>query len=297
MSEVLPEQDARIDRESKMMLQALRGGEWMRGLKLRRAADLGENRQVFYRMEKHLLPAGLVEEAARESNDEVRRFRLTRHGEKWVEDQGEELLKPETREEIREYAFEGYKAGTSAQDSVQNYRKKLHRVKQRVERAEETVEEIGDAQAGNDDEVGYLRERTQAVRHRSIDNRNRLESGEESVEEQATIESVEVVRDGLSDAERRLTAVEDKQAGLTREQAEAARTRARLRGLAKPAGYLAAGAVGVYLVVVVAVAVLAPGLVASALIGGFTGALGVAVGIGVALYARGSLSWFGNDDG
>ena len=297
MSEVLPEQDARIDRESKMMLQALRGGEWMRGLKLRRAADLGENRQVFYRMEKHLLPAGLVEEAARESNDEVRRFRLTRHGEKWVEDQGEELLKPETREEIREYAFEGYKAGTSAQDSVQNYRKKLHRVKQRVERAEETVEEIGDAQAGNDDEVGYLRERTQAVRHRSIDNRNRLESVEESVEEQATIESVEVVRDGLSDAERRLTAVEDKQAGLTREQAEAARTRARLRGLAKPAGYLAAGAVGVYLVVVVAVAVLAPGLVASALIGGFTGALGVAVGIGVALYARGSLSWFGNDDG
>ena len=296
MSEVLPEQDARIDRESKLMLQALRGGEWMRGLKLRRAADLGENRQVFYRMEKHLLPAGLVEEAARESSDEVRRFRLTRHGEKWVEDQGEELLKPETREEIREYAFEGYKAGTSAQDSVQNYRKKLHRLKQRVERAEETVEEIGDAQAGNDDEVGYLRERTQAVRHRSIDNRNRLESVEESVEERATTDAVEVVSDGLSDVVQRLALVEDKQVGLTREQAEAARNRARLRGLVKPAGYLVVGATAAYLVVLVAVAVLAPGLLTSALIGGLTGVLGVAVGIGVALYVRGSLSWFGNND-
>ncbi len=76
--------------------------------------------------------------------------------------------------------------------------------------------------------------------------------------------------------------------GIAREQAEAARTRARVGRLAKPAGYLAAGALVAYLVVVVAVIFVAPGLLTSVLIGGITGALGVAVGIGGVVYARGT---------
>lgn len=52
-------EDVRIDNESQLILHALRGGDWVRALKLRRAANLDENRQVFYRMEKHLIPGGL----------------------------------------------------------------------------------------------------------------------------------------------------------------------------------------------------------------------------------------------
>lgn len=286
MAEIFQPTDVRIDNESQLMLRALRGGEWVRALKLRRAAGLKENRQVFYRMEKYLIPGGLVEERERENSDDIRLFRLTSDGAEWVEDHAEELETPTTREQIQEYALEGYKAGTSAQDSVQNYRKKLHRVKRRVERAEETVEEIGDAQESNDRNVEYLRERSQAIRERSIGNRNRLDSVEEDVEERATIEGVDEVRNGLSGVERRLTTVENKQVGIARQQAEAERVRARLRRLAEPASYLVVGALAVYIVVLVAVFFVAPGLLASVLIGGIGGALGVAVGTGVAVYAR-----------
>jgi hypothetical protein len=52
---------------------------------------------------------------------------------------------------------------------------------------------------------------------------------------------------------------------------------------------LAVGVVGAYLLVVVAVVFAAPGLLASVLIGAIGGVLGVAVGIGVAAYARSEL--------
>jgi uncharacterized protein (UPF0335 family) len=287
MAEILPEWEVRIDTESKLILHELQGEEWVRALKLRRAADLDENRQVFYRMENYLLPAGLVEEQARESSDDLRRFRLTRQGRKWAEAHADELRLPTTREEIQEYALEGYEAGTSAKESVQDYRKKLHRLKRRVERVEEDVEEVEDDQREAGKDVEYLRERTQAIRMRSIGNNNRLDSLEEDVEERATIDRVDGVRDDVSGVERRLTTVEDKQVGLAREQAVAARTRALLRRLAKPAGYVAVGAVVAYLVILVGVFVVAPDLVASVVIGGIAGALGVAVGTGVAVSARG----------
>ena len=286
MSEILPEREVRIDTESKLILHELQGEDWVRGLDLRRAADLEENRQVFYRMENYLLPAGLVEEQARESSGDMRWFRLTREGRNWVDAHADELRLPTTREEIQEYAAEGYEAGTSAKESVQNYRKKVNRLKRRVERAEGTVEEVEDDQREGDKDIEYLRERTQAIRMRSIGNNNRLDSLEDDVEERATIDRVDGMRDDVSGVERRLTTVGNKQAGIAREQAEAARTRARLRRLAKPAGYVAVGAVAAYLVVLVAVFFVVPELLASFLIGGIGGALGVAVGTGVAVYAR-----------
>jgi ABC-type multidrug transport system fused ATPase/permease subunit len=284
---MLQPEDVRIDNESQLILHGLRGGEWVRALKLRRAAGLDENRQVFYRMEKHLIPGGLVEEQERESSDEMRLFRLTSLGAEWVEERGRELEMPTTREQVQKYALEGYEAGTSAKESVQDYRKKLHRLKRRVERTEDDIAEVEDGQRESDKDVEYLRERSQAIRMRSIGNNNRLDSLEDDVEERATIERVDEVRDDVSGAERRLTTVEDKQVGLAREQAEAARTRARLRRLVKPAGYVAVGAVAAYLVVLVAVFLFTPGLLTSVLIGGIAGALGVAVGTAVSVYVRG----------
>jgi hypothetical protein len=290
MSEMFQPEDVRIDNESQLMLHALRGGEWVRALKLRRAANLDENRQVFYRMEKHLIPGGLVEEQQREDSGEMRLFRLTSRGAEWVEERGRELEMPTTHEQIQNYALEGYEAGTSAKESVQTYRKKLHRLKRRVERAEEDVEEVEDDQRESAKDVEYLRERSQAIRMRSIGNNNRLDSLEDDVEERATIDRVDDMSDDVSGAERRLATVENKQAGLAREQAEAARTRARLRRLAKPARYVAVGALVTYLVVLVAVFFLAPEFVASVVIGGIAGVLGVAVGTGVAVSARGTES-------
>ena len=284
---MLQPEDVRIDNQSQLILHRLRGGEWVRALKLRRAANLEENRQVFYRMEKHLIPGGLVEEQERENSDEMRLFRLTSRGAEWVEERARELEMPTTHEQIQNYALEGYEAGTSAKESVQDYRKKLHRLKRRVERAEEDVEEVEDDQRETSKDVEYLRERTQAVRGRSIGNNNWLDSLEDDVEKRATIGRVDGVRGDVSGIERRLTTVEDKQAGLAREQAEAARTRALLRRLAKPAGYVAVGVVVAYLVVLVGVFVVVPDLVASVVIGGIAGALGVAVGTGVAVSARG----------
>jgi hypothetical protein len=290
MAEMFQPEDVRIDNESQLILHALRGGDWVRALKLRRAANLDENRQVFYRMEKHLIPGGLVEEQQRENSGEMRLFRLTSRGADWVEERARELEMPTTHEQIQNYALEGYEAGTSAKESVQTYRKKLHRLKRRVERAEDDVEAIEDDEEENAKDVEYLRERSQAIRMRSIGNNNRLDSLEDDVEERATIDRVDGVRDDVSGAERRLTTVEDKQVGLAREQAEAARTRARLRRLAKPAGYVAVGALVAYLVVLVAVFFFASDLVASVVIGGIAGALGVAVGTGVAVSARGTES-------
>lgn len=83
----------------------------------------------------------------------------------------------------------------------------------------------------------------------------------------------------------RTDAIERKLYGHLRQHAVADRERARLR---KRALYLTVGAVAAYLLVVVAVVLAAPDLLASVLIGGIGGALGVAVGVGSAVYARGS---------
>jgi hypothetical protein len=286
MSEVLWYDDQRIDRASQKMLRTLRGGEWVYGSELRKAADLGENTQVFYRMERYLEPSGLVVEAAR-IDDEARQFRLTEEGAVWVEEHAEEILAPATREEVAELAHEGYKAGTSAKESVQNYRKKVNRVKNRLDETREAVGEIADQQESDDRTLDILWDRAEDNRDRSKENRTRLETVEEDVETRATIEAVDELRDSLSGAERRLASIEAKQAGSIRQQAEAERTRAQLRRLAKPAGYLVVGAVVAYLVVLGAAVVAAPELVVGVVIAGIGAVLGVAGGLGVVIYAHG----------
>jgi chromosome segregation ATPase len=288
MSEMLSPEEVKIDNQSQLMLWEMRDGEWERALTLRRAANLEENRQVFYRMEKYLIPGGLVEEQQRENTDEMRRFRLTKRGMGLVESRDEKLKMPTTHEQIQKYALEGYEAGTSAKESVQNYRKKVNRLKRRVERVEEDVEEVEDDQREAGKDVEYLRERSQAVRKRSIGNNNRLDSLEDDVEERATIGKVETVEDELSGVERRLTTLEDKHAGMARQQALREREGARMRRLAKPAGYMAVGAVVAYGVILAAIALAAPGLVASVVIAGAVAILGIVVGIGGVVHVRGT---------
>lgn len=276
------------------MLWELREGGWERALTLRRAANLDENRQVFYRMENYLIPGGLVEEHDRENPDDMRRFRLTEAGTAWVENRGKKLKMPTTHDQIQKYALEGYEAGTDAKESVQNYRKKLHRLKRRVERAEENVETIEESEDRNAKEIQYLDERTQAVRGRSQRNKNWLDELQDEVDDRETIQSVDDVRNDVSDAERRLNSVETKQAGLAHQQAVIERERAAVRALAKPAGYVAMGAVVAYLVVLGGVFVLASELVVSILIAGIVGLLSVAFGSGVLIYTRGRRSCSGD---
>jgi hypothetical protein len=290
MSEMLSPEEVKIDNQSQLMLWEMRDGEWERALTLRRAANLEENRQVFYRMEKYLIPGGLVEEQNRENTDEMRQFRLTERGMGLVESRDEKLKMPTTHEQIQKYALEGYEAGTSAKESVQNYRKKVNRMKRRVERVEEDVEEVEDDQREASKDVEYLRERSQAVRKRSIGNNNRLDSLENDVEQRATIGTVETVEDELSGVERRLATLEDKHAGMARQQALREREQARVTRWAKPAGYMAVGAVVAYGVMLAAIALTAPGLVASVVIAGAVAVLGLGVGIGAMVYARGANS-------
>jgi archaellum component FlaC len=285
MSEMLDTEGVKIDNQSQLMLWQLRNGEWERALTLRRAANLSENRQVFYRMENYLIPAGLVEEQPRDNPDDMRRFCLTEKGEEWVKERGNQLQMPTTHEQIQKYALEGYEAGTDAKESVQNYRKKLHRLKRRVERAEEDIEHVEDDQRENDKDVQYLRERSQAVRKRSIRNNNWLESLQDEVDEQAQIETVENLKESVNRIDRRLRVVESKQEGVARQQALRARERSHMRGLAKPAGYMALAAVVVYGAILAGLALAAPGLVMIVVLAGVVALIAIVLGIGGVLSA------------
>lgn len=180
MSKTLEKDGSRIDRASQLILEALNGDkEWARGKRLREAAELSQNTQVFYRVEEHLEPAGLVEEAARTGREgyvEPRRFRLTDEGKEWVTEQASALAVPATREETQKKAGAAYEVAESARSSVQNYRKKVSRVKKRVEELDKAVAEIGNRQQGT--EMHQV-----TVSRRSSDNEEGLEELTERVEE------------------------------------------------------------------------------------------------------------------
>jgi flagellar biosynthesis chaperone FliJ len=287
--------DVRVDTESQLMLRALIEAEeeWVRGLALRRAADLSENRQVFYRMERYLIPAGLVEESARESSEELRLFRLTTRGEQWVEEHAEVVFTPATREEIRRYAREGYEAGTSAKESVQNYRKKLNRVKNRVDAMRDEVASVSDQQEKDDLTLTLVSNRSNDTRERSKRNTDQIgalqddvERLADAVEARAPIEQVDTVSEKLTSAEQRLQTLEAKQAGVARQQGETERARVQLRQWVEPARYLVIGAAVAYLIVLIATMVVAPDLMVGVIFAGIGALLGVAVGIAATIYAR-----------
>jgi hypothetical protein len=287
MSSVLWADEKRVDRGSQLMLTRLRGQGWVYGGRLREVADFSENSQVFYRMERYLMPAGLVEEAARSDDDEYRRFRLTDEGSLWLEQNTDEIATPATRDEMRELAREGYEAGTSARESVQNYRKKVSRVKNRLEGVEAEVHEIGDQQESNNTSLSIQSERSKDNRQRSKETKDAVADLQEQMDTRAASDDVERLRDDVSALQDALSSTKHQLDGVTRQQATDERTRARLRRLAQPAGYLAVGAVVAYLVVLVAAVLVAPGLLTGVVLAGIGAVLGVALGVGVAIYAYG----------
>lgn len=278
----------KIDGSSQRMLRALRGGDWHYSATLRDAAELDDNRQVSYRMEHYLGPAGLVLEAVREETEkEARRFKLSDEGEAWVEAHADDLLAPTTREEIADLAQQGYTEGSEAKDSVQGYRKKLSRYKNQVEEVREQLEYIRDHHDEYFRRVGAVERESEDSRERSKDAKQGVEELREAVGARATVEGLKGVSEDLSNLERRLVAMENKQRGIAREQAEAVRTRVQLRRLVMPMKYVAIGAMVVYLLMLIMVFFVASELVMTVLIGGVGGAFGVVVGTAVAIYARG----------
>lgn len=137
VSNQLEKDGNRLDSASQKILWALRNPwsdrGWIRGGALRKSAELSQNRQVFYRVEKYLAPAGLVEERERRSEDYPREFRLTDEGREWVDAHEETLRAPTSRRETQQMALEAVDEAEAAKDSVQNYRKKVHRIKSDVD--------------------------------------------------------------------------------------------------------------------------------------------------------------------
>jgi hypothetical protein len=287
MSRVLWADEKRVDRGSQLMLTRLRGQGWVYAGRLRERADFSENSQVFYRMERYLMPAGLVEEAARTDDEEPRQFRLTDEGSLWLEQNTDAIATPATREEMRELAREGYEAGTSARESVQNYRKKVSRVKNRLEDVEAEVHEIGDQQKSNNTSLSIQSERSKDNRQRSKETKDAVADLQDQMDTRAAADDVERLRDDVSALQEALSSTQHQLDGVTRQQATDERTRARLRRLAQPAGYLVVGAVAAYLVVLVAAVLVAPGLLTGVVLAGIGAVLGVALGVGIAIYAYG----------
>lgn len=163
MSDVIKLDDGnRIGRPSQKILMCLKPTDWVQTGTLRKTAEVSQNSQVMYRVEEHLIPAGLVEEQKRRTEQDTRRFRLTRSGEAWVEAHRSEIGTPATREETQELAHHAAEEAQSAKSSVQRYRKKVHRLKQRLgelEDVEERIESIETSIEYHSGSLNGLRER------------------------------------------------------------------------------------------------------------------------------------------
>lgn len=286
MSQILHVGENRIDRPSQIILGALNTDEWMFGEPLRETAELGQNQQVFYRMDTHLLPAGLVEEKPREDrspgHEQARQFRLTDAGVEWVDDHAGEIERPATREETQRMATEARDDAASAKASVQNYRKKLSRMKRHVEDLGEDLAEIEAQHAHDYEEIAHLGRVGEKAHNRAHENQRAINELREALDDRATVETVDDLRDDVDTDERALTTLEEDVNELAQQQADAEQSRARVRQIATWVGMIA---VVFYLFVLVGVGIFAPGLLASVVIGGVGGLLGIGVGTAVAASA------------
>lgn len=290
MSQVLHIGENRIDRPSQIILGALNTDEWMFGEPLREAAELGQNQQVFYRMDNHLLPAGLVEEKPREDrspgHEQARQFRLTDRGIEWVDDHAGKIEHPATREETQRMATEARDDAASAKASVQNYRKKLSRMKSHVEDLVEELAEV-DAQHAHDyEQLDHFAHVADTAHHRAHENQRTLKDLQHAIDDRAAAEDLEQLRDDLTTLDEKAAQqreeIETTLNEAVQRQAEAQQSRTHLRQIATSVGMIA---VVVYLFVLVGVGIFASGLLASVLIGGICGILGIGVGAAVAASA------------
>lgn len=138
----------RIDRASQKILLRLNTEDWTNASKLREVAELSQNGQVFYRMEEHLIPLDFVLEKPRDDDTggrgyhNRRQFVLTRSGASWLADHEDEVAQPASRVETQQMAYEALDEAESAKESVQNYRRKVHRIKEYAEDVEGAIEKV-----------------------------------------------------------------------------------------------------------------------------------------------------------
>lgn len=143
MDDVIELEDRRrVDVPSQKILLRLNTEEWAFTGDLQDAAELAQNTQVLYRMEEHLIPAGFVEEADRPREDHPRKFRLTTAGAEWLDQHKETVARPASRVETQQMAHRAVEEAASAKESVQRYRKKVLRLKNRLEELEELKEKV-----------------------------------------------------------------------------------------------------------------------------------------------------------
>lgn len=284
MTPPLQNGEFKIDRPSQIILGALRDSDWSYAGPLRDAADLDQNAQVFYRMEQYLSPAGFVEEQDRADQppgyEEPRQFRLTAQGAEWVENHAAEIATPATRLETQQMARDAHDTAESAHSSVQSYRKKLYRLRQHVEDVDDELSELARSQTDDAALVSYVRKGTAQNRESIRDNDRTIDALREDIAARPTT-------DDLDDVQATLTDLDDDIDWLTYEQLTTEAKRDEVRGLSRPAIYLAAGALAAYLGLLGVVWVVASGLLATVLIAGIVAALGVVFGSATVVYICG----------
>jgi Flp pilus assembly protein TadB len=140
-------------------------------------------------------------------------------------------------------------------------------------------------QESNVTSISIQSERSKDNRERSKETKDAVADLQDQMDTRAAADDVERLRDDVSALQDALSSTQHQLDGVTRQQATDERTRARSRRLAQPAGYLVVGAVGAYLVVLVAAVLVAPGLLTGVVLAGIGAVLGVA--LGVAIYAYG----------
>ena len=115
---------------------------------------------------------------------------------------------PSTHDEVVKLAYHAYKEGTEAKESVQSYREKLSRIKDRLEEVRNDVETISEERR---DKLGRLRTIENSANGAQIltqENNEAIEVLKESVGMRASAERVSGLQEELSAAQGRLSSVE-----------------------------------------------------------------------------------------
>lgn len=144
-----------VDKTSQRILQHLYAqDEAATSTELRDTCGVEHSQTISYRIAEHLSPANLVtwtEEDTTGAASSRRHYRLTDEGEDWVVDRLDAMARPadmaetvDAAVEAQSTADEAFKEARSAKESVQTYRKKLHRLKTRSTEDHQRIAELED---------------------------------------------------------------------------------------------------------------------------------------------------------
>lgn len=169
-----------LDRVSQLLLLELDAAEGGARATGELADAVGAtNQQVLYRMDTHILPAGLVAEA--EPERDARRFELTDEGDRVVDDRRDALEAPRTVEEACQVA-------NDARADVEALRNRVREVEEAIDGAEgrfDAVEEEVAAAADAVDELEGTAEELQSRVTTLEEDHARVRSGAKDIYEES----------------------------------------------------------------------------------------------------------------